>query len=130
MVTPNAAGSFAVEAKALGAVGLVLLSASSERIVIAGYHGAVLPNVVTDPCLSPRNVAGVSSAWTLACAEGSFDFAARTVERLERRPHLFDTLLVSYALRPRERFAARWLLKLMRLPGGARLLHAWHARRR
>lgn len=130
MVTLSAAGSFAVEVKAMGAVRLVLLSGSSERIVIAGYHGAVLPSVVTDPCMSPRNAAGVASAWTLACAEGSFDFEARAVERQEQRPRLFDALLVSHALRARERFVVRWLLRLMRLPGGARLLHAWHARRR
>ena len=130
MVTLSAAGSFAIEVKATGAVGLVLLSGSSERIVIAGYRGAVLPKVVTGPCVSPRHAAGVASAWTLACAEGSFDFEARAVERQEQRPRLFDALLVSHALRPRERYAVRWLLRLMRLPGGARLLHAWHARRR
>lgn len=130
MVALSAAGSFAIEVRATGAVGLVLLSGASERIVIAGYRGAVLPNVVTDPCVSPRNAADVASAWTLACAEGSFNFEARAVERQEQRPRLFDALLASHALRARERFAVRWLLRLMRWPGGARLLHAWHARRR
>lgn len=108
----------------------MLLSRPPERIVIAGYRGAALPNAVTDPCVSARNDGSAASAWTLECAEGSFDFKARAVERHEQRPGLFDALLVSHALEPRERFAVRWLLRLVRLPGGASLLRAWHARRR
>ena len=45
------------------------------------------------------------------------------------RPSLFDELHRPFALGTGERFAARCLLALLRLPGGAKLLRAWHARR-
>ena len=54
---------------------------------------------------------------------------ARAVDRIELRPSLFHDLHRPFALGAGERFAARCLLALLRLPGGAKLLRAWHARR-
>ena len=89
-----------------------------------------MPDVVTDLRLTQRGAGAAASSWNLACAEGSFAFEARAVEHQEPRPELFDALLAPHALKPRERLAARCLLWLMRWPGGAGLLRAWHARRR
>lgn len=50
-------------------------------------------------------------------------------DRIEMRPSLFDALHRPFALGAGERIAARCLLALLRLPGGAKLLRAWHARR-
>ena len=57
------------------------------------------------------------------------DAAGRTLERIEMRPSLFADLHRPFALGAGERVAARCLLALLRLPGGAKLLRAWHARR-
>lgn len=54
---------------------------------------------------------------------------ARAVDRIALRPSLFHELHRPFALGAGERLAARWLLALLRLPGGAKLLRAWHARR-
>ena len=45
------------------------------------------------------------------------------------RPDLYEKLHRPFALGAGDRLAARALLALLRLPGGARLLRAWHARR-
>jgi hypothetical protein len=57
------------------------------------------------------------------------DTEGRVVERIEMRPSLFAGLHRPFALGAGERIAARALLALLRLPGGAKLLRAWHARR-
>ena len=54
---------------------------------------------------------------------------ARAVDLIELRPSLFRDLHRPFALGAGERLAARCLLALLRLPGGAKLLRAWHARR-
>lgn len=54
---------------------------------------------------------------------------ARAVDHVALRPSLFRELHRPFALGAGERLAARGLLALLRLPGGARLLRAWHARR-
>ena len=54
---------------------------------------------------------------------------AQGTDRIEMRPSLFTELHRPFALGTGERFAARCLLALLRLPGGTRLLRAWHARR-
>ena len=54
---------------------------------------------------------------------------AQAVDRIELRPSLFDDLHRPFELGAGERLAARCLLALLRLPGGAKLLRAWHARR-
>ena len=65
-------------------------------------------------------------------AEGDADLVvhgAQGTDRIEMRPSLFTELHRPFALGTGERFAARCLLALLRLPGGTRLLRAWHARR-
>jgi hypothetical protein len=57
------------------------------------------------------------------------DAEGRVVERIEMRPSLFAGLHRPFALGAGERLAARALLALLRLPGGAKLLRGWHARR-
>jgi hypothetical protein len=63
------------------------------------------------------------------CEALVLDAEGRTIERIEMRPSLFAELHRPFALRAGEKFAARCLLALLRLPGGAKLLRAWHARR-
>lgn len=130
MTTVDATGPLSVEVRRNGASDLALLSGPSGRIVITGFCGRSLPDMVTDACVTQRDAGVATSSWNLTCAEGSFEFEARAVERQEPRPELFDALLAAHALKSRERLAARCLLWLMRWPGGAGLLRAWHARRR
>ena len=54
---------------------------------------------------------------------------AQGTDRIAMRPSLFAVLHRPFALGAGEKFAARCLLALLRLPGGTRLLRAWHARR-
>lgn len=124
-----AAGAFSVTVRHGDAL-LVLDSADRGRFVVSGYAGPALPATVTDPRITQRAASGPAPRWTLACAELTCDFEARAVERHEPLPGLFDGALAPHALKPRERRVARWLLRLMRWPGSARLLRAWHARRR
>ena len=70
-----------------------------------------------------------SGAWRLGCREGEFTFSARSIEYHEALPQLFDPLLAGFALRSRDRAVVRVLLRLLRLPGGAWLMRAWHASR-
>jgi hypothetical protein len=49
--------------------------------------------------------------------------------QIVERPDLYAELHRPFELRAGERMAARVLLALLRLPGGARLLRAWHAKR-
>lgn len=73
---------------------------------------------------------GNRARWELACEEGRFALEGRGLEVLAAEPHLFDELLTPFALRARDRKVVGWLLRLLRLPGGAWLLRAWHTRRR
>ena len=57
------------------------------------------------------------------------DAGGAVVDRIETRPSLFAELHRPFALGAGDRIAARALLALLRLPGGARLLRRWHARR-
>jgi hypothetical protein len=50
-------------------------------------------------------------------------------DRIAMRPSLFDGLHRPFMLGRGERIAARVLLALLRLPGGTKLMRAWHARR-
>jgi hypothetical protein len=94
-------------------------------IVASGYEGAEPPAELNDPRFESRG----SGDWRAASREGEFAFSARAVDVLETRPALFRTLHRPFALATRERLAARCLLALLRLPGGARLLRNWHAKR-
>ena len=97
----------------------------SGLLVIAGFSGAEPPAAVTSPRLQSRG----PGAWRLAGDEGSIEFRARAVDAIELHPGLFEGLHRRFALRAGERMAARLLLALLRLPGGARLLRRWHAGR-
>jgi hypothetical protein len=100
---------------------------ATHLIVISGFHGPELPARLTNPAIEPASAA--AGEWRLSSAEGEFHFRARTVEQLTERPALFTPLHRSFALSGTDRVAVRVLLWLLRLPGGARLLRHWHARR-
>jgi hypothetical protein len=55
--------------------------------------------------------------------------SASTDFQIVERPELYERLHRPFALGRGERLAARVLLALLRLPGGAGLLRRWHARR-
>jgi len=96
-------------------------------LVISEFRGPELPAQLTDPAIeSAPDAAGV---WHLRCAEGEFQFRARAVDRLATQPALFTPLHRPFALSGTDRLAVRVLLWLLRLPGGARVLRHWHARR-
>ena len=97
----------------------------SAAIVASGFGRAVPPEALADPQLESRG----AGAWRIAARDSSFEFEARAVDAVEMRPSLFAGLHQPFALAARERFAARCLLALLRLPGGARLLRNWHAKR-
>src|SRR5262245_43048434 len=98
---------------------------ASDAIVASGYQGAEPPPALTRPRLELRN----ATDWRVAAEEGSYEFSARAVDVIALRPGLFAMLHRPFALTSRERLAARCLLALLRLPGGARLLRNWHAKR-
>jgi hypothetical protein len=98
---------------------------ASDAIVASDYRGSEPPPSLTDPRLEARG----SGDWRLAAEEGSYDFSAHAVDAIAMRPGLFAALHRPFELTTRERLAARFLLALLRLPGGARLLRHWHAKR-
>ncbi len=96
-------------------------------LVISEFQGLDLPAQLTDPAI--ESASGAAGVWHLRCVECEFQFRARAVDRLATRPALFAPLHRSFALSGTDRLAVRILLWLLRLPGGARLLRHWHARR-
>lgn len=94
-------------------------------IVASDYRGAEPPATLTEARVESRG----SGVWRIASREGPFEFSARAVDAIEMRPALFAALHRPFMLAARERVAARCLLALLRLPGGARLLRSWHAKR-
>lgn len=130
MNEPSEAQAFRVVERAGPAGRLVLRGQERDAIhwlVISGFEGPDLPAQVTDPAIEPAPHS--AGAWQLRCAEGEFQFRARAVDRLVTRPALFAPLHRPFALAGTDRLAVRILLWLLRLPGGARLLRNWHARR-
>ncbi len=103
--------------------------AQCSRWVISGYQGPVLPPRLTSPVFE-RVDSGRPATWRLRSREGEWEFRAIAVDRHEERPELLAPLLAGFALRWHERAAARLLLRLLHLPGGAWLLRRWHERRR
>lgn len=93
--------------------------------VIGGFRGAQLPARLGRAQLD----ALVGGRYRIAADQGVFDFDASAVDRVVERPSLFETLHRPFALTRKERLAARTLLTLLRLPGGAKLLRLWHAGR-
>lgn len=133
MPAPDAGGTYRVLYPAEPARTLILApepDGPGHRFVIAAWAGERLPEVVTGPRIESLEEGDAPGRFRLTCREGCFDFAARGIEVLEDRPALFDESLAPFALRPRDRSVVRWLLGLLRLPGGAWLLRLWHSRRR
>jgi len=103
----------------------------SSHVVIAGFRGNDWPETLTNPRIDfGDDGASRARSWRLSSEQGTFEFEARTVDRVETRPALYEPLHRRFALSAAERLAVRVLLALLRLPGGARLLRVWHARRR
>ncbi len=98
----------------------------SKYIVISGFRGSPLPDTVSNPRFESREGPG---SWRMTGNQGIFDFEAGAVDEIEARPSLFESLHKPFELTARDRLAVRCLLALLRLPGGARLLRRWHARR-
>ncbi len=94
-------------------------------LVLAGFRGRNLPAKLTDPSVGPD---GATGGWRLLCAEGSFTFQARSIDRIAEHPEFYDPLHRPFALSAIDRVALHALLWLLRLPGGARLMRAWHDR--
>ena len=98
----------------------------SKYIVISGFRGSPLPDTISNARFESRDAPG---SWRMDASQGAFDFEARAVDEIESRPSLFESLHKPFALTARDRLAVRCLLALLRIPGGARLLRRWHARR-
>jgi hypothetical protein len=99
----------------------------------ADYHSRMSEDTRQDSGAAQRAVAARRIA-RQAVGNGDADLVVhdargREIERIEMRPSLFAELHRPFALGAGERLAARALLALLRLPGGARLLRAWHAGR-
>jgi hypothetical protein len=93
--------------------------------VFGGFEGPALPAAFAGARVESLG----GGRYRIAAAQGDLDFSARAADRIEMRPSLFDALHRPFALGTGDRLAARALLALLRLPGGARLLRSWHARR-
>ncbi len=99
----------------------------TQWIDVAGWLAGDLPETLQDPCFVPPQEEG--GRWQLTHAGGAGEFVAAGVVLFESAPRILQPLAAPFALKPGERRAARVLLAMLRLPGGARLLRAWHARR-
>jgi hypothetical protein len=96
-------------------------------IDVVGWLAGDLPKELQDPCFESLQDEG--GRWRLTHGGGACEFVAAGVSLFEPAPELIEPLGAPFALKSGERRAARVLLALLRLPGGARLLRAWHARR-
>jgi hypothetical protein len=96
-----------------------------ELWVFGGYRGADLPPELEGASLESLG----QGRYRITAAGGSHEFGAEAVDRIAERPGLFDALHRPFRLGGGERLAAGALLALLRLPGGAKLLRLWHARR-
>lgn len=133
MSPPVLDGPFNVsQLRAAGPASLVLesLQAPGLRVLVHGYRGPSLPARLTDPRLEEAGAGATGHAWRLDSPEGGFEFQALSIERHEALPAFFEPMLAGFALRPRDRTVVRILLRMLRMPGGAWLMRAWHASRR
>ena len=103
-------------------------STAGAWIEVAGWLAGDLPDELDNPAFVPET--GGAGRWRLSHGGTELEIVAAAVTLIEPRPGLLAPLVAPFALKPGERRAARVLLALLRLPGGARLLRAWHARRR
>ena len=94
----------------------------AELLVIAGYRGPTLPDLLTKPTLAATG----ADRWRLSAMEGAFDFGARGVDRIALRPGLYQPMHARFALSRADRVAVRILLRMLRFPGGTRILRWWH----
>jgi hypothetical protein len=101
------------------------VAGETRILVISGWHGAAPPATVTDPRLE----SSAAGAWRLSGSGGVAEFGARAADSIVMRPGLYEDLHRPFRLKRGERIAARCLLALLRLPGGARLLRNWHSKR-
>lgn len=117
-----------------GPAGRVVLrqdGADPELIVIAGFHGEPLPDRLTGPQFAAgESAAGSGTTWRVSSLEGTYEFRARSVDRILLRPALYEPMHRAFALSGSDRLAVRVLLSLLRFPGGARLLRWWQFRRK
>jgi hypothetical protein len=100
-----------------------------ELLVFAQVQGGLWPKSLSNAAVAPRDGPADARRWRLSSDQGHFDFEARLVDRVELRPALYAPLHRRFTLSTLERLAVRVLIALLRLPGGARLLRRWHARR-
>jgi hypothetical protein len=87
----------------------------------AVYHSRMSGDAIAAPRVEHRTEANGDAELVV--------HGARSVDHVALRPSLFRELHRPFELGAGERLAARGLLALLRLPGGAKLLRAWHARR-
>lgn len=120
-------GRFARRPSPAGRATYVPAAGGRQWIDVAGWMAGDLPDTLQDPCFVPPQEAG--DRWRLTHVHGTGEFVAAGVVLFEPAPTLLGPLTAPFALKAGERRAARVLLSLLRLPGGARLLRAWHARR-
>ncbi len=99
----------------------------TRLLVMSGYRGPALPAAIANPRIESG---GGHGTWRLLGDHGSITFGASAIDAIETRPALYESLHRRFALAARDRLVLRILLALLRLPGGARLLRRWHARRR
>jgi hypothetical protein len=131
MSSITASGRFARPPEAAAPRQRIFRSASDpdgDCIVVAGWRRGELPESLVDPRFE-RLGESHDARWSLATGAATFEFEAAEVTLLEPRPGLLAPLLAPFGLRPRDHRVLRVLLWLLRLPGGARALRAWHARR-
>jgi hypothetical protein len=131
MAAMHSTETFRVVDRAGGSHRLWLRSEGGDRIThiaAAGYQGPSLPEAMTNPVLHRQEGAGPRSC-RLETDQGRFEFESASFERIEARPMLFAGLHRPFALSAIDRLAVRFLLMLLRLPGGAGLLRRWHASR-
>ena len=98
---------------------------ATRLIVISGYRGNALPERITQPELTQ----GGDDHWRLNCAEGVFEFQARGIDRLTLRPGLYEPMHARFKLSGADRIAIRVLLRMLRFPGGMRVLRWWESLR-
>jgi hypothetical protein len=124
----EAKGRFERQPSAAGRAVFASAEPGGPWIDVTGWVAGDLPDALLDPAFDAQGAA--PGRWQLHQAGEVAEIVAAGVTLIEPRPRLLNTLGAPFALKPAERRAARVLLALLRLPGGPRLLRAWHARRR
>lgn len=124
----EAKGRFERQLSAPGRATFLAADGGGRWIDVAGWLAGDLPERLEDPCFVPPE--GDDRRWRLTQGDVASEFVAAGVVLFEPAPMILEALVAPFALKDSERRMARVLLALLRLPGGPRLLRAWHARRR